>query len=693
MKLSVPTSDSVAFAKLPEEVRREVRLWLRYLAPVVNCGRGKRVESLHAAATRAGVSYEAARGKFYAYDRNGWRALVNKSKAKEKEAGLPAEIIETYRTYCERNQRKNKPAWKALIREWRAGHLSHLPWPAINPETDLPTGCSYENLNRFAPSNFELAAARHGRSAAANYRPMVFRTRKELQVGQFYLFDDIWHDHKVHVEGQRQARRPLEFHCLDLFSGCKFAWGIKAQMENIETGRIEHLKEREMRFLTAGILGGMTSIGLQGGYHPAGCTLIVEHGTAAIPEELESLIYDLTGGAVKTDRSGIEGKAAFAGQYAGRGKGNFRFKASLESLGNPIHNEMAYLAGQMGSNARLNGPEEIAGREKAHDALAKALLALPAEQASLLRFPFLELTVFRQIAAAIYQRLNTREDHELEGWIEAGLVAHEFRLSTDQPWLGCDRLLALPADQQMAIGALVGAGNYLSRVRNLQPLEVYGRGLKTLARLAPHQVALLLGRDLGVERRASRGMIEFEDQETGPGIYRFLARLDGQQLPDGERYLTVFNPMDDQHLHLFDAKGRWLGQCDRWNSISHADTEALQRQCGRVAKIEAELLYPVARRGAELTRRRIEDSRHNAAVLAGVPVTKSQKARAEELTAIARELEPEEIAAVLESATPAGSGQPAFSHAEISDLFASSNDEAGSEAGSDDGATMPWPEL
>jgi hypothetical protein len=52
---------------------------------------------------------------------------------------------------------------------------------------------------------------------------------------------------------------------------------------------------------------------------------------------------------------------------------------------------------------------------------------------------------------------------------------------------------------------------------------------------------------------------------------------------------------------------------------------------GRAAKIERELLEPVARRGADITRQRIADTRHNAAVLGGRPITPDEQARARAL--------------------------------------------------------------
>jgi hypothetical protein len=47
--------------------------------------------------------------------------------------------------------------------------------------------------------------------------------------------------------------------------------------------------------------------------------------------------------------------------------------------------------------------------------------------------------------------------------------------------------------------------------------------------------------------------------------------------------------------------------------------EELQKQCGRIAHVEKELLKPVATRGAALLRKRIEDARNNIEVLSSAP--------------------------------------------------------------------------
>jgi hypothetical protein len=98
----------------------------------------------------------------------------------------------------------------------------------------FPSGWSQANLNRHAPSKFELAVARIGREAAAQFRRKVHTTRRGLAVGQFYLFDDLEYDKKVNFPGNRIATKPLGLCGLDLFSACFIALGFKPTLIDIE---------------------------------------------------------------------------------------------------------------------------------------------------------------------------------------------------------------------------------------------------------------------------------------------------------------------------------------------------------------------------------------------------------------------------------------------------------------------------
>lgn len=634
---AISESDTLEFSRLPQEVRDDVRRLLHAFLCIHDAD--NKLTACKVQATtfqgRRGFSWNSLYRKYYEYVSSwDWRTVMDKAKAgpqywqTEEPAALPTDFLEHWRGLASGNQRKCRPAYRSLIRQWeawRAGDRKKaIPGydkcPPAEPATGRPRGWEYSNLMRHRPTRFELLAHRQGRSAAADARPLVFTTRAGLSVGEYYLFDDFWHDLKVVQLGQRRAQRLLQFHALDLFSACNFARGYKPIVEDAMTGAMERLKEAEMVFLVAHVLGTF-------GYREQGTVLVVEHGTAAIRPDLEAKIADLTGGAVRVERSGMEGAAAFAGMYAGRSKGNYRFKAALESMGNLIHNETAdvrLIPGQTGSNSRLNAPEELHGRDRHMDALLRAIVALPADRAALLRLPFLEFRQAVWVMDEIHDRINGRIDHELEGWQEAGLLTSEWRISPDQPWLPMSRLLSLPQEQRVAMEHYVGAQQDLTRARRLSPQEVWDRGRRALTKLPPHKTAMLLYELSGKsgECTVRDSLIEFEDKDLSPSPlrYRAAARLPArpeEPLQEGEKFRPVINPLNLDELHLFDARGGYVGACPRWKSPTRSDTEALQRQMGQAAKIERELLEPVARRGADITRQRIEDARHNAEVLKG----------------------------------------------------------------------------
>jgi hypothetical protein len=613
----IPTTDLTDFMRLPLAVRNEIELWHRELQSV---GKPYQV-ALKQLAGGMGVSFQTARRKFYAWKKDGWRGLVNRAKAPDGgRSNLDPEFIEYWKSLCEQNGRKCRPAYKLFLREFRSG--KHIPGiPAGTARHSLPLGFSYDNLMRFRPTQLELAASRIGRSAADRFRPKLFTTRKELQVGQRYVFDDMWHDFKVVMLGHRKPGRLLQLHALDLFSACQFARGLKPRLEDPETGSAVGLKADEMLFLLAHVLTDF-------GFHPDGCVLMVEHGTAALSELIEQQVFDLTGGKVVVDRSGIGGASAFAGQYAGRGKGNFRFKAALESLGNLIHNETANLLqfpGQTGSNSRLNLPEELHGRERHMDQLALALVQLSTcnpQLATALRLPFLEVNQARWLVEEIMERINCRKEHELEGWVEAGLTTIDFQLpvqslsetsSQTLSLLSSAQYLALAPSQRAAVDAIAKPAPRL-----LSPREVFDAGRSRLARFRPEQIArllLLAGNATHEVYVNEEHLIVFEDKDLAPSALRYLAH----HFAPGDKFEAVVNPWALDSLHLFDAQRRWVGVVDAWQTISMTDTEALHAQMGRAAKIEKELLAPLAARGADLTRKRLEDSRHNSAAL-GVDV-------------------------------------------------------------------------
>lgn len=553
------------YATIPDAARHTVAHWHTILAPILGLSTGI-VAALRDLSQRTGHPYATLRRKYYALKKGDTNALIDRRRTPEdtERTLISTADIETLRTYVENNQRKNRPAIRAMRRDWIQGRIT-TDTP-LDTNTGYPKGWSPRNLARFTPDKFTLTASRIGRSAAATERRLVYTTRANLYVGSHYLFDDIWHDNFVNVLDQRKTGRPLEFHALDLYSACKFAYGMSVRLEN--DGRMESLKEADMRFLLASILW-------QHGYSPRGTTLVVEHGTAAIRTDLEEMLLAETNGRITIARSGMEGAAAAAHQYAGRSKGNFRFKAALESLGNLIHNELAALPGQTGPD-RDRRPEQLHGLLRRNDALLKALAQLPPERAEMLRWPLLTIQQFRTIADEIYTRINARTEHDLEGWDNH--YTHDPRTNT---------------------------------MRRLSPTEVWNPGRRQLIRLNPQAIAGILAPDNGIELTTRAGMLTL----TASEITGDLLRFDAHQLPDRQKVFAILNPYATDSLWIFDAHHRFISACPRIHSICRADIPALQHECGRAAKIEAERLAPFRARHATEARQRAADMRHNAQIL------------------------------------------------------------------------------
>ena len=559
-----------------------------------------------AVAATMGVSCRTARRMRSQWEEGGRdaAALIDRRLSPDRNGTpLNPEFLEHWRSRCEQNGRKCAPAYRALVRDWRAG----VPIPGTpagaSRRGPLPRGWSLANLMRHAPSTFELTAARVGRQAGAPYRPLVFTTRRGMEVGQQIMFDDLWHDFQVVVLGQRRPSRLLQLHAHDVFSGCQFARGIKPRLEDPESGRSVQLDAGDMLFLLAHVLGSV-------GYNPTGTQLLLENGTATVTDDLAALLSDLTGGIVQTAFADIQGAASFSGQYAGRGKGNYRFKAHLESSHNLIHNETAGLLdlpGQTGSNSRINAPEQLHGQQQSLDIIQRAMLALPAHVAADLRLPFVEASKAIWALEEIQERINRRTDHDLEGWVEAGLTAMEFDLPGGVH-LTAEAYSRMPEVARQALATVA-----VPTPRKMSPREVFDLGKPKLVRLRPEAVARLLVGTSGREVRVGKNhLITVEDASISPSPLRYLAHT----FPEGDTYRAVINPFAPEQAHLFDAANRWLGTVRIWQAVSRIDEAGLAEQMAEAAQIQAQMLQPLARRGAEITRRRLADTQHNTSAIA-----------------------------------------------------------------------------
>jgi hypothetical protein len=667
LSFAVPAAALADLARLPDPVRRETQLTLLLLRQV-HYAKSKSAEAHSIAALykqRRGFSAESLLRKYYAYTNSDgdWKSILDKAKCgpafwnTDEQAGLPAAFIEFWKSLCERNQRKTAPARRELIRIWQTGkgtdpatgaakyyktfpgYPDWTPNPVhlVNP-VEIPAGWSQANLNRHAPSKFELAVARRGRDAASAHRRKVFTTRVGLHVGQFYLFDDLEYDMLVNFPGNRIATRPLGLVALDLASACAIGLGFKPTILDLE-GAKRKLKERDMLWLLIDTLCNKGyRVGRVAPRAPSdvfdGTTLIAEHGTAAIPQAIETALDTVSEGHIRVQRSGLSNEH-MAGLFEGQSKGNPRFKAALESLFNLLHNEQAMLPAQTGLN-RDHCPTQLAGLQRYNNQLLKLAERLPEHRRDLLKFPVMTYAQFVEVTLDIFAQINNRTDHELEGWknnieqeffLQIGHDSHDsnpVNLVHPVQKFSQSQWLSLPAHQRAALKPMINA-----TARQLSPQEVWNRSAHQLQKLPEHAIPILLGPNFGEERTVKNGYITIEDQEISPEPLRFPAALSQSSISnhqssiinEGSKFLVYLNPHNPNRLILTDAKGRYLGGLDRQETPNRADVEAVHRQLAAAKREEAARLAPVVTRALPLAEAKRDLHRHNLSVINGQPVT------------------------------------------------------------------------
>lgn len=654
-------------ALLPKAARTDLNFWRERLQPVLKLNKGI-TAALQSIAETSDTPFKTVERKFHLARRRGWIAIVDRRLAGPRfwkarnQVGITENDKELVKLYCGKNQRSSRSAVKQMRRDWQRGKIKTET--SLDVRTGFPRGWSIDNLATYAPTKFELKAVRIGRTAAASERQLVYTTRKGLYVGSHYMLDDVEHDFFVNTFVERQAARPLELFSHDLFSARKVRFGIRPKTKN-DDGTLNKLTERMTRMILAATL-------YLDGYSPRGTVIVAEHGTAAVRANIERDLIEMSDGKITVSRSGMTGAAAHAGVYAGPSKGNPRFKASLESSNNLKHNVTADFPGQTGKDV-THRPEQLHGLLQQNENLLMAHEALcangDADRAAELQFALLELNQAHQLLIERYKQIEDDPDHDLEGWLDCGHVTQELLLAGQ--WIDQRMLLKDAAQSELAL-ALISAGTLQTRPRKLTRAEVWLRGATELVRIPGHGVCAILGDDLATERRTTRSMFEFEDREVGPGVHRYEAVAMNQfgeqlRLSEGERYETFVNPFAPERLFVRRANGSYIGECRRIAKPCRGDVVAVQRACGAVAKVEAELLAPIRTRHLQEARDKTARHSRNVNVLRGKPVTLREKASAARLHEIQQTLTEGDVAAAI--GAPAEASHERASVDEISQIF------------------------
>jgi len=673
--LSIPIREMPEFGCLQDKDRSEILTWLDVLAEFQQAD-NKRAAAQELRA-RYGSMVRISLGTIYrklkAFEQDGWRGLRNgnrdRRRKQEQNVVIPQAFIDFWQVLCEENQRKCAPAYRKLFFDhlipgrmipgygtwqqiWRTEHQGfRVPDECpYRPYDNTPSGWSYRNLMRYAPESYQLTAARIGTGAASEFLPKVPTTRVGLKLGQFWVIDDVYHDQRVNFVDNRHAQIPLELGALELLSWHYAVWGVKPVRERLD-GTREHLKEVYVRYLLAHICCRV-------GICADGCTFLGEHGTATVPKDLLEAMNRWSGGRIAFEAGGIQGKPIAKGLYDGRPRGNFRFKASLESHHNLKHNELAALPGQKGMD-RGHAPEDLYGRDKLNNALTKAVIALADERPDLagqLMRPFMPYNLFVEALSIIYDRIADRKHHALEGFEEAGLTVSEFKLFDGAPWMPLEELDRMKPEERAAVQTLIKADRRRQNVRRMSPLEAFASRRSDLVRLPDCAVPDILGRDLAQEVTVSPDKTLYvKDLEIPNKTYAFVAVATTAKRREidmrrRERFLVHVSPFDPSEAYVSTLKGEYIGVAQAMQRVCRADIEGLQRDLGllqHAQNLELQKLMPLAERKL---RRQREAATANVTALAGenpVHALQERRERAKQYDDDYRDL----------AALPAGSGQ------------------------------------
>jgi hypothetical protein len=638
------------FSRLREDVRRDVLTWISAINEINAAGRGAMGRVVSAVCVRLGCSQGTVYRKVEAYKERGWMGLVNQAKCPE--TGLPP----AFKTWVEslhlRNQRDSTGAavQRIVLDQWalwrRTGDPSHaLPGYSTPPPASAkgyPAGFSAKNLNRLKPCEHNRKLGRQGAKAASEFLPSILKTRVGMRFGQVVFFDDQDYDQKIVAPGLSQkAMRPQGFNALDYLSGCFIDYIIRSRYLDTDTDTMKSLNQRDFVWFVIHVL---TTVGYRN--DEDGSIFVFEHGTASgynnekletangISKFDEALAF-VTGGKLRVERSGLFNQPVFANMlFRPQSSGNFRFKSPIESMFNLVRNESSMLLGQIGLNARSHGPEENYGLDIYTTQLLSAYTQLSPERQEMIRWPFHTLAQFGQLYSGIYETINARTGHALEGWEQAGHVVPLIRLAPDDsaPWMTPAQLSKLPArTQELALSLLDAPG--FTMPHRLSPRQVADMHRSELTKLPKSSVPLLIPRQWAREVTVkSDRTIQIQDQLAGPEPFIYLCRIitrhGAEMLRPGLKLLARFNPADPSELCISDENDSYIGHLTCTSRINFLDTETMVARLGERSAVKAELEAPVRAALTPVMDDRLSMREHNDRLISGAPVTEEERAAA-----------------------------------------------------------------
>lgn len=625
------------------KARVEAVDWQEIVIRIASAPKCQRVRLMEQISQQTGRPFGTVRNKFYAYEKRGAAALVDRRRVKQMTAANP--WIECYMTYVENDLNTSMNGYRQMMDDFRSGKpmpgaigtwrevfAREFPRRKVPTECPLdwtPHGATYANLQAVAKANpnyaFSIASSRHGRKAAGRFLLPVLTTRVGLPVLAKVEYDDVWHNTDIMLGAK--VVQPLEFAGYDVASGYKCSSIVKPRFTRSDGVR-DNLKEQQFRFLFA-------YDHIVRGFHKDGIEDIVEHGTTAIRANVEKQIKSIPGmgGLITIRRSGILSEQVHAGLFIGNGGGNFKMKALCEGAHNILHNRLAAVVGSRGRDAE-HLHESQAALVKYEERLMAAAAGLPEEFALKLQCGLLSFEEYMAAFRQIELKLMNDPEHKLEGWGDK--VVREWRLSeTSNDWHSADELTGMSREEAVAIAAVVGRNPALRRCRPMSRFEAYRAGLDDLVRVDDWYLPCFMDIEKdGIELTVRpNGLMGFRNEllyGRDEMLYRASVKNRAgwnQDLPAGRKVFALYNPMIPEKVWLIDAgDGHTLGTCALYNRAPAYDRHAIEVAMGDQSADLAKKVLPIRGRHQAEAEQRAERMANNLRIIKSAEAAKAAPA-------------------------------------------------------------------
>lgn len=320
------------------------------------------------------------------------------------------------------------------------------------------------------------------------------------------------------------------------------------------------------------------------------------------------------------------------GLYLGLRRGNFRFKAALESHHSLKKNEMAMLPGQKGADP-AHAPEHLVSQVQYHESLMLGIAALDDRDPDLMnkiKSPFPGYWDYINAVCRIYNRIGMRETHNLEGYEQCGFVRHDWRIHALDTWKPESLINEMDFNEAQAIRALIMAKpqeRYRTRMMSPADAFAYCQTRGDIVRLPDAAVPEILGRDLGKILPVEQNATIIVKDEYIPGkttpVSAFVKTSKGTKhsLENGSKWLVHLSPFDGSNAYISTPDGAFVGKAKVLVGSTKIDIEGIQESLKIVSQVESSKLRSVRHVGAKRLEEQYRMHEHNTEVLTGTNPT------------------------------------------------------------------------